>query len=145
VPEPPLRIGLIGCGRAAESLHLPASRDVAGARVIAIADTARKRVDTVGASFGITRRHTDYHRVLDDAEVELVIVSVPPALSHGSGVRSADAAKHVLVEKPLALTLDACDRLVARATHSDRHVVVGFNLRSHHNVVGATAERPCDN
>ena len=57
---------------------------------------------------------------------------VAPTQSHAEiGLAALDAGKHVLIEKPLALTLAECDQLITRGAHSSCKVVVGFNLRWH--------------
>jgi predicted dehydrogenase len=132
-----LRVGVVGCGYAAERLHLPALRSLGSARVVAIADTDAERLHAIGRRFAIDRRYGAHEALVQDAEVDAVAVCVPPS-AHATVVLAAlEARKHVLVEKPLCLDLAEADRLVERARGSTLTVMVGFNLRYHRHVRAA--------
>jgi len=127
----PVGIGIIGCGFAAAKLHLPALRALREAKIVAAADLDRSRLTQVADRFGIPMRSEDFRLVLDNPAVDAVAVCVPPAAHTAVTLAALEAGKHVLVEKPLALSLDDCDRLIERAARSDRVVTVGFNMRWH--------------
>lgn len=132
-----LGVGIIGCGYAAEHLHLPALRYLPAIRVVAIADTDPERLQLVGGRFAIAHRYHDHEALLRDAEVDAVAVCVPPH-AHAMVVLAAlDARKHVLVEKPLCLDLDEADLLVERAGSTSVTAMVGFNLRFQRHVRAA--------
>jgi predicted dehydrogenase len=127
----PLRVGIIGCGRAAETRHLPAVQYLPEVRVIAAASRDPERLRRVAEHFLIRHRYADYMALLENPAVEAVAVCVPAAFHVPVALAALDAGKHVLVEKPLALDLDEGDRLVQRAGQSSRKVMMGFNLRWH--------------
>ena len=126
-----IKIGVIGCGRAAEKLHLPALQKMTDAEVVALADVDKTRVAALADRFGIKERYTDYRELLERSAVDVVAVLVPAQFHVPAALAALDMNKHVFIEKPLALTLDDADRLIARAQQSDRKTVVGFNLRKH--------------
>jgi myo-inositol 2-dehydrogenase / D-chiro-inositol 1-dehydrogenase len=126
-----LNIGIIGCGRVTNALHLPALRHVPEARVLAVADVDAGRLQRMADAHGIPARHADYRALLDDGAIDAVAVCVPARDHVELALAALDAGKHVFVEKPLALSLADADRLVDRAAHSDRVAMVGFNLRWH--------------
>jgi len=107
---------------------------VPGARVVALSDTDPARLAAVAIACPTATAHADYRVMLEGDKVDLVAVVVP-ATRHAEIAEAAlDAGKHLFVEKPLALELDACERLVTlarRAEASGRRSAVGFNLRSH--------------
>jgi predicted dehydrogenase len=128
-----VRIGLVGCGRAGASLHLPALARVRGARVVALSDVDPARLAAAASACPGAAVHADYRAMLDD-RIDLVAVVVPVTRHAEIAEAALHAGKHLFVEKPLSLELDACDRLVAlarRAESSGRRSAVGFNLRSH--------------
>ena len=129
-----VRIGIVGCGRAASSLHLPAIAGLNGAAVTALSDTDAASLSALAARCPGAATFADYRPLLDRHDVDLVAVCVPAA-RHAEVVTAAlRAGKHVFVEKPLALTLAECDALVAeaeRAAGRGIRAAVGFNLRSH--------------
>jgi predicted dehydrogenase len=129
-----VRIGIVGCGRAASDLHVPAIRRVAGATVVALADSDPARLRSLADRCPGASSYPDYRAMLEDPRVDLVAVCVPVTLHAEIAEAALQAGKHLFVEKPLALELEDCDRLVAaarRAEASGRRAAVGFNLRSH--------------
>jgi myo-inositol 2-dehydrogenase / D-chiro-inositol 1-dehydrogenase len=137
-----VRIGIVGCGRAATSLHVPALRRVRGAAVVALSDCDEARLRHLASRCEGAAGFADYGELLADARVDLVAVCVPAAVHAPVALAALQAGKHVLIEKPLALTLEDCDRLVEQAARSESGGIrsaVGFNLRSH-RLVGQARE-----
>jgi len=128
---PPLRVGMIGCGLVMELKHMQVLPRIAGVRVVAAADTDARALERVADAFAISRRHRDLRALLDDREVDAVAVCTPPGEHEAAVLAAIDAGKHVLVEKPLALDLEACDRMIARACGAGVKVMVGFHMRFH--------------
>ena len=127
----PLGVGIVGCGQIAEKSHLPALQRLREAHVVALADTDSERLRRAGDCYGVERRYSDFRQLLDDGAVEAVAVLVPARLHVEVALAALEAGKHVLVEKPLALSLGECDRLIACAERCERVVLVGFNTRWH--------------
>ena len=96
-----------------------------------MADTLPDRLNQVVHQFKIERYYPDFRALMGDAEIEVVAVCVPPQLHTEVALAALEAEKHVFIEKPLALSLDQCDALIARAAHASQKVMVGFNLRWH--------------
>lgn len=112
-----VRIGLIGCGTIAEK-QLAGLAGVRRARLTATADVNGERAALLASRYGAERWYSDHRHLLEDPEVDAVIVSTPNHLHARQTIDAADAGKHVLVQKPLALTLDdidAMDHAVKRA------------------------------
>lgn len=104
-PYPSLRIGILGCARIARQF----ARDVAGnsmARVVAIASRTADTAAVFAAEFGVERHYGNYESLLDDAGVDAVYVPLPNSLHAAWAIKAAQARKHVLCEKPMALSLD---------------------------------------
>ena len=129
--ERQFKLGLIGCGRVAETRHLPALARVRGARVVAAADVDASNLARVAGRFGIERRHEDFRALLREEELDAVAVCVPPGLHAEVALAALGAGKHLFVEKPLALRLEDCDLLLERARGAHVKTMVGFNLRWH--------------
>jgi myo-inositol 2-dehydrogenase/D-chiro-inositol 1-dehydrogenase len=122
-----------------EYRHLPALRRLPSVDVIALADVDERRLNGVADRFGIRSRHTDYRRLLDDPSVEAVGVCTPLRSHAAIGLAALESGKHLLIEKPLALSLDDCDRLIERAAETQRTTMVGLNLRWHRLIRQARA------
>ncbi len=123
-----ITVGVIGCGRVTETRQLPALRDLAGIHVLAAADIDKVRAERMGDQFRVERRYDGAAALLADPDVEAVAVCVP-ARCHAEVVLAAlGAGKHVLVEKPLAVSLDDAERMSRRARAFPGTVMVGFNI-----------------
>jgi predicted dehydrogenase len=109
-----LRVGLIGCGQIAEHGHLPALERERSVKVVAVADGAEERRELFGARLGLRRAdlHNDYRALLDRNDLDLVSVATPPRTHREIVEAAAAAGKHVLCEKPLALTLPDTDSML---------------------------------
>ncbi|MGH7791221.1 MAG: Gfo/Idh/MocA family protein [Thermodesulfobacteriota bacterium] len=126
-----LKIGVIGCGWAGATLHLPALQSLHDAKVVALADIDQERLKQVGDKFHIKNRHADFRNLIENEEVEVVAVCVPASSHAEIALAALDAGKHVFIEKPLALSIEEIDLLMEKAKGSTCKTTVGFNLRSH--------------
>lgn len=124
-------VGVIGYAGVASRLHLPVLRQLPGVRVTAIAGTTKAALTEVANRFAIPARYQDYRDLLHDPAVDAVAICVPPDLHEVIGLAALEANKHVFMEKPMALSLEQCDRLVRVATSSTLTTTVGFHLRWH--------------
>lgn len=114
VDFPPLRIGLIGCGRIAprHAQAIAALPPAERVQLVAAADVHENRVRAFADTYH-TDATTDYRILLDRADIDAVSICVPSGLHGEVGRAAAAAGKHVLVEKPIALTLTDADALIA--------------------------------
>lgn len=124
----PLRIGLIGCGRAAERIYLPAFGRVTTARLAAVADPSPERRELVGAVMDAPA-FASAEEMLAACDLEAVIVATPPETHVELAAAALKRSLAVLVEKPLAPDMDDARRLAETAARADRPVMVGFNRR----------------
>jgi predicted dehydrogenase len=133
----PVGIGIVGCGNAAEALHLPILRRL-NACVVALADRQPEALAHIGDRFGVDRRYRDHAELLDDRDVDVIAVLTPPDVRAEVVVPVLAAGKHVLVEKPLALTVAECDAIVeASERRPDLRAMFGLPLRFHRLVRAA--------
>ncbi|SCL60116.1 Predicted dehydrogenase [Micromonospora eburnea] len=125
-----LRVGVIGCGTVAQIMHLPYLRSLPDLfEIAAVSDLSPGLVDAIGRMYGVPEkhRHTDYRALLDD-DVDAVLVL--SSGSHGPQVLDAvNAGKHVLVEKPLSLTVREADEIEAATKKAGVTVMVGYMKR----------------
>ncbi len=117
----PVRIGVIGCGSVMRNGYMPIAQQlrVEGlAEVVMACDVNASLAATIQEQFAIPQFTTNYQEVLAAADVDLVLVLTAPSV-HGAIAHAAlSAGKHVLVEKPMALDLDAAAALLALAEQS---------------------------
>jgi len=118
-----VQVGLIGSGFVT-SIHYEAMRAVNGARVVAVASPTADHAERFAAGRGIVKHFTDYRSLLDLEEVDLVVLGIPNDLHCEVVCRAAEAGKHVVVEKPMALNLADCDRMIAACERAG--VILGY-------------------
>lgn len=132
-----LRLGLIGAG-AVGALHIEAARRVPGVTVTAVCDldpgTARRVAAPLGA-----RPYRDHRDLIAAGDVDAVLVNTPHAVHTAIVCDAAAAGLHVLVEKPMATSLDDCDQMIAACAAADVRLAVGHIQRHLPDKVAAKA------
>lgn len=122
-----LRIGIIGCGGMAGA-HV--SRFVGLEDRMAItgaADIEKSRAEAIARGFAEARAETDYRRILDD--VDAVLIVLPHHLHHRVTLDCLAAGKHVLLEKPMAITEPQCLDIIQAADKSGRTLMIAYCMR----------------
>jgi myo-inositol 2-dehydrogenase/D-chiro-inositol 1-dehydrogenase len=126
-----VRFGLIGYGLWGRH-HARAIAQAPGATLAAIACRTEATAAAAARDFPGVPVHRDYRELLARPDVDAVDVVVPNALHAEVGLAALEAGKDVLLEKPLAPTLEGCDRLAAAAARTGRVLTVGHELRLSH-------------
>jgi predicted dehydrogenase len=124
-----LRIGLIGCGAIARRIHIPAFKQCDDVDVVAFASRTRASADAAAAEWGSGDATDDWRAVVERDDVDGVCICTPNALHREQAVVAAKAGKHVLVEKPMATTLEEADEMIAVAEGAGVVLHVAHNLR----------------
>ncbi len=109
-PAKQFRVALVGCGRISGN-HFDAIGKVDGLELTAVCDIVEDRAKAAGDKNGVSW-FTSYSKLLAEAECDLVVVATPSGLHPEHGVLAAEAGKHVVSEKPMAITLAGADKLV---------------------------------
>jgi predicted dehydrogenase len=124
-----LKIGIIGAGAVVQGAHVKAFQGRRDVEVVGIADPNEAYRARVGASLGCSRLYEDYRRLLDDRSVQALDICLPHFMHEGVVIEALSAGKDVLLEKPIALSLDQADRMMGAATKSGRQFFVALNER----------------
>jgi predicted dehydrogenase len=128
--------GILGPGRIAPRLVRAVGGSARG-ELIAVASRDAGRAAAFAASHGIPRTYASYDALLADPGVDVVYISLPNHLHAEWTVRALEAGKHVLCEKPLALTVDQVDAIVAAAERTGRIAAEGFMYLHHPQILRA--------
>jgi predicted dehydrogenase len=121
--------GIIGCGMISR-FHAKAVADIRGAKVVACQDAFPQAADKLAAELGCTAYH-DLDALLADPDVDVVTVCTPSGLHMEPAVAAAKAGKHIIVEKPLDITLARCDAMIAAAKKAGVVLSTIFPSRFH--------------
>jgi myo-inositol 2-dehydrogenase / D-chiro-inositol 1-dehydrogenase len=123
-----MRFGLVGYG-AFGRLHAQSIAKVEDASLAAICARGDEAAAAAAADFPGVTIHRDYRALVQDGSVDVVDV-VTPNHSHAEiGIAALDAGKDLLLEKPMANTIEGCDRLIEAARRNGRLINVGHELR----------------
>lgn len=126
-----MKFGLIGAGGIGK-VRAKALANTPGCELFAVTDADPDRARALAASGRPADQMAvagDYNQMLAMDEIEALIVSTPPQFHEETVIAALESGKHVLCEKPLANTLDACRRMVEASRRTGKTLATGFNHR----------------
>jgi predicted dehydrogenase len=136
----PVRLAVIGCG--GFGLYaLQHFAQVPGIQLVGMAGTHREAARAAAARFGIPDIQ-DVAQLLQRTDIDLVYISTPPFLHHPQAMMALQAGKHVICEKPLALTVVQADEMIALAHRQERLLIA--NLMQRYNPLAEQVGRLID-
>ena len=121
--------GVIGCGMIS-NFHAKAIDDLRGAKLAACFDTFPASADRLAAATGCRPYHK-LAELLADRDVDVVVIGTPSGAHMEPAIAAARAGKHVIVEKPLEITLRRCDRIIRECKKNKVRLSAVFPSRFH--------------
>jgi predicted dehydrogenase len=121
-----LRVGIVGGGGIVYP-HLGSMRKINDVRVVAVCDKNEAMARRVADRFGIRSYYTELAQMLDKEEMEVVDICTPPPTHPALAIQAMKAGRHVLTEKPMALTLEEADEMIETARASQVQLCVVHN------------------
>lgn len=126
--DKPLRVAVIGLGVWGEK-HIQALKTVPEVELVAICDSNQERLNSLASQYGIPNVYADFHELLKTERLDAVHVVTPEPAHRAPVVEAASMGIHVLVEKPLATSLEDADAMIAAAEKNQTILMVGHILR----------------
>ncbi|MCX8092592.1 MAG: Gfo/Idh/MocA family oxidoreductase [Candidatus Goldbacteria bacterium] len=108
-----IKVGIIGAGKIAERLHLPQYSELKNVEITAICDIIRKKAERLAKIYKISKIYTDYKKMIKDAGIDAVSVCTPNYLHAPMTIFAANNKKHVLVEKPMAISVAEMKQMIS--------------------------------
>jgi len=127
------KVGIIGAGYWGIN-HVRTFNALADCELVRVADLSQANLDRVKGISPAIETTQDYREVLGDDGIEAVVVATDAPTHHNIAIEAMGAGKHVLVEKPLALTVKDGEEMVRRSEESGRILMVGHILLYHPGV-----------
>jgi predicted dehydrogenase len=124
-----LRVGVLGAGPIAQAAHFEACRKAKNAKLYAICEVAEDLLERMSAIHAPRKAYADYDAMLADPNVDAVIVAIADQFHVPMALKALEARKHVLVEKPMGVTVEECEELKERAQATGLVVQVGTEKR----------------
>ncbi len=123
-----IQFGVVGCGAIGQRRHLPDLEQNPNARIAALCDINAKRVEEQAAKYG-GKTYTDFEVMLKHPGLDAVIIATPNCYHGPQTIAALKAGKHVLVEKPMALSRQEAQAMIDAAEQAGKFLMVGQNQR----------------
>jgi predicted dehydrogenase len=124
----PIGFGVIGLGNWGEA-HAKTYAYEPNADLVCVCDIVEARAKEVGEKYGSKCVCTDYRRLLEHDDIQAVSIVTPDFAHTDIAVAAAEAGKHILIEKPLATTVEDCERILAAVEKAGVTLMVDFHNR----------------
>lgn len=121
-----VRWGLIGCGDIARRRVAPAFGALPDCELVAVSRAHADRAEAFAREFGAQRWYVDWRQLIEDADISAIYVATPVHLHAAQTIAAAEAGKHVLCEKPMAMSAAECDRMIAACAANDVRLGVAY-------------------
>ena len=132
-----LGIAVIGSGRAGMIHARNFAGGLEGARLVAMVDPVASAREAALKELGLSKGYADFRQALSDPAVDAVVVVTPTAFHEEIVVAAAEAGKHVLCEKPMAMTVQECRAMIAACDRARVKLQLGFMRRYHRDFLAA--------
>ncbi len=122
-----VKIGVIGCGAIAQTMHLPHLSELDCFEIGALCDISQKLLQKVGARYNVKKLFVDFHDIVKEEEIEAVLVL---SKYHFEPVIAAlQSGKHVLVEKPMCSSLQEAEQMIEASQKNNVKLMVAYMRR----------------
>lgn len=123
-----VNVGVIGCGKIAQTRHLPEYADNPDVNIVALYDFNVDRAKELAEKYN-AKVYESYQELLDDPGIDAVSVCVRNSDHCAISIDAMKAGKHVLCEKPMAVSLEECIKMVEASEKYNRFLMIGQNQR----------------
>lgn len=124
-----VRVGIIGAGGLARSVHLPSLAEMPDVRIAAVCDLVAERAVSLARQYDVPTTYVSYHEMFAKEKLDAVFVLVEPANLYHVAWHALDAGLHAFMEKPPGVTSMQTRGLARKAAETGRFLQVGFNRR----------------
>ncbi len=122
------KVGVIGCGGFG-SFCIEAYNKMPEIEVLAICRTHKTELKKCAKKFQIPLTYTDYKELLKNPKIDIVLIATPPFLHTEQAIAAARAGKHLVLEKPLALTLKDADKVIETINKNSVKSIINYVMR----------------
>lgn len=129
VNEKTVNIGVIGAGGIAQAVHLPNLKRCDDVNLVAVCDLDSTKAGLVAEKFHAPVFMRDPQRLLTRDDIDAVLILTPTNAHLALALTALEGGKHVLIERPLARTVQEAEKIVTAARKADRIVMVAMNHR----------------
>jgi len=121
-----VKICMIGAGRVGKNHSRAITRHVPNGKIVALVDPVKDVRNATGDEFGIENRFEALEQAVGKVDFDAVVITTPTPSHQALACEAAELKKHVFLEKPMALTLDECDKIIASCEKNRVLLQLGF-------------------
>jgi UDP-N-acetylglucosamine 3-dehydrogenase len=122
-----LRVGIVGCGGAAQGMHIPAFRRQKSAILHAVCDMNENLAKETAVKYHVPKTYTDFSEMLSKEKLDIIDICTPPQIHAPLAIEALQHGCHVLVEKPMALKSSDCDEMINAAKSNGTKLCIIHN------------------
>jgi len=123
--------GIIGIGAHAERALAPALNRAANTKLVAVCSRSMERAQNFAAKHKAERAYDSLEKMLEDPDLDVLYVATPNGLHAQQTIQAAEAGKHVLCEKPMAITVADCEAMIEACNKNKVKLALDFQNRYH--------------
>jgi predicted dehydrogenase len=124
-----VRVGVLGTGVIVRDFHLPTLQNNPRAEVVAAGNLHGESLGHLVKQFGIPKAYTDFAAMASDPKIDAVVIGLPNSFHAPVTIQMLEAGKHVLCEKPMAVTVAECEQMIAARNRSGRKLMIAHMWR----------------
>jgi predicted dehydrogenase len=142
-PERKLGYAIVGLGGYGLGVIIPQFKNCRNSRLVALVSGDPAKAKRVAAEYGVPERgiysYQDYDRIRDNPDIDIVYICLPVSMHAEYTIRAAKAGKHVLCEKPMAVSSRECESMIAACRQAGKKLMIGY--RCHFEATNLEARR----
>jgi len=123
-----INVGIIGCGSITKLRHAPEYKKNEDCNILGFYDTKLERAEKLAEEFG-GKAYSTYEEMLSDEEIDAVSICTANAYHAPITIEALNHGKHVLCEKPMAMTVEEAESMIKAAKDADRYLMIDLNQR----------------
>lgn len=134
-----LGYAIVGLGNYATNQIMPRIKDCEFAELRALVSGTPEKLERFGAQYGVPKTHwynyQNYDSIRDNPDIDIVYVVLPNSMHAEYAIRASKAGKHVLCEKPMAISAAECEAMIAAAKQAGKKLMIGYRCHfEQHNL-----------
>lgn len=129
-----LRWGILGCGNVAEHKGGPPLYSVEDSELIAVMRRDQAKAEDFAERHGAKRAYSDVDKLLSDDEINAIYIATPPNLHCEQTIHAARAGKHILCEKPMAMSVSECQQMVDACHEAGVSLMLAYYRNHYPNI-----------
>jgi predicted dehydrogenase len=122
-----LRVGIVGCGGAAQGMHIPAFKRQKNVVLHAVCDKDENLAKQTASKYQVPKSYTDLSEMLSKENLDIIDICTPPQIHAALAIEALQHGCHVLIEKPMALKSVDCDEMINAAKSSGAKLCIIHN------------------